>query len=928
MVETLSNTTRVLWAKLSRQNDNWLPLYIHMADSAEMARLLWRYWLPNGVKRLFIKLTSNAEALFIFLAASHDLGKASPVFQIRPGSFSAMANLISNRLKDAGLPLPSMATEFIPHAHISQLIAMQNGLPRHLSIVLGGHHGSPPSHAAIQSLEGYPNHIGLNDKSWINVQNELFEYAFRLSGIQKAALCNIEPGPELQMLLTGLVIMVDWLVSDADKFSYIGPNESCVMQSFADRAALAWEKWGCSLCWEALDEDTLAKHDLYDLYKERFGKERCNFTPRLTQKIAAEKALEITAPGIIILEAPMGEGKTEAALVMAEILAAKKGRGGVFFALPTQATSNGIFPRMIKWIKALEAEGPRSIILAHGKAVFNEEYRGLLPGNNHAEGQFENDVSVNEWFCGRKKGLLADFVVGTIDQLLMAGLKQRHLALRHLGLANKVVIIDECHAYDAYMNSYLHKALNWLGKMQVPVIVLSATLPGHTRQKLMEAYLRHDFTPVTEALPWLGIKEQKVPPPAWVNNTEYPMLTYSDGDRVEQLSLPASNRKLKVKTQAFDIGEIGNKLEELLVNGGCAGIIVNTVTRAQDLYLELATRFGGEMVRLLHSRFIPSDRADKEAELRRLLGPNDNDKDNDDSNKRPAKLIVVGTQVMEQSLDIDFDVLFTDICPMDLLIQRIGRLHRHNRERPARLAQACCFVTGVKNGCFEAGSKAVYGQYMLMNTLALLPSELNLPENICTLVQKAYDEDGLFVDTPEYAAAKAKHLKQLEIKAGKAKSFQIAEPDMSVITGLLDAAINNDDPKGHKARAAVRDTHDSVEVLVLCRRKDHLYTLPWGPMGDKELPCETTPDDELAQALAACTLALPAALTAAWNIGKTIEQLEKANLRQIPALWQQSHWLKDELFLVLDENFCAELGDYVLQYNQNWGLAKRKKSEV
>lgn len=912
MTETLSGTARALWAKLSRQNDDWLPLYVHMSDSAEMAQLLWLHWLPDGVKRLFIKLTPKADALFVFLAAAHDLGKASPVFQGLLNNKSA-AILIENRLKDANLPpLPSMIAKCpYSHAHISQLIIMQNKLPRHLGIILGGHHGMPPSPAAIENLESYPTHTGRNNQAWVNVQNELFEYALKLSGLSTAELCNIKPNAELQMLLTGLVIMVDWLVSDADKFPYIGPGENCTAQSSFQRANAAWENLEYSHCWEPLDEDTLGK---YDLYEERFG-----LDPRPNQQITAAKALEITTPGIVILEAPMGEGKTESALVMAEIFAAKTGRSGVFFTLPTQATSNGIFPRMLKWIEALETDGIHSITLAHGKAMFNELYQGLWPQNKPSESYNENSVCINEWFYGRKKGLLADFAVGTIDQLLMAGLKQRHLALRHLGLANKVVIIDECHAYDAYMNSYLYKALNWLGKMQVPVIVLSATLPGHTRQKLMEAYLLENFTPKTETLPWRKAEKKETSPPAWIDSTAYPILTYSDGNNVEQLHLPLSNRKLKVKTQIFDIAEIENKLDELLINGGCVGIIVNTVARAQEVYTKLAAHFGNDIVKLLHSRFMPFDRAKKEDELRQLLGPN---------NERPHKLIVVGTQVIEQSLDIDFDVLFSDICPMDLLIQRIGRLHRHNRTRPAGLTDACCFVTGVKNDGFEKGSEAVYGQYMLMNTLALLPQKLNLPEDICGLVQKAYAKNGLNLNTPEYATAKKKHDDHNAKKESKARCFQINAPDMSVITGLLDTGVN-EDANGQKARAAVRDTYDSVEVLVLYRRNNNkLYTIPWGPSGNMELPKETTPPDELARALASATLVLPAILTANWNIDDTIRQLEEANLKLNISAWQQSHWLKDELFLVLDENFKTELCGYELHYDQNLGLATQKISEV
>lgn len=243
------------------------------------------------------------------------------------------------------------------------------------------------------------------------------------------------------------------------------------------------------------------------------------------------------------------------------------------------------------------------------------------------------------------------------------------------------------------------------------------------------------------------------------------------------------------------------------------------------------------------------------------------------------------------------------------------------------LSDANCFITGAENGGFDQGSTAVYGDYMLMHTVALLPSELNLPDDISGLVQKAYNKEGLPIDTPGYISAKQIHDKQNVNKERKAKSFQIDAPEMSVITGLLDAGVNADS-SGQLARAAVRDAQDAVEVLVLYRRNNNrLYTIPWSYKGDTELSHET-PHDELAQALASCTLILPAVLTATWSIGKTITQLENDNRQQIPCLWQQSHWLKDELFLVLDENFDTELGGYKLHYDQSLGLVKRKISEV
>ena len=156
----------------------------------------------------------------------------------------------------------------------------------------------------------------------------------------------------------------------------------------------------------------------------------------------------------------------------------------MFFGLPTQATSNGIFSRVREWLDHIEGE--KSIRLIHGKAQLNDEFSSLPKSRNIHGG---DEVGVNEWFAGRKVSILDDFTVGTVDQILLAALKQKHLMLRHLGLSNKVVVIDEVHAYDAYMSVFLYRALRWLGAYKVPVVILSATLPISKRNALLEAYM-------------------------------------------------------------------------------------------------------------------------------------------------------------------------------------------------------------------------------------------------------------------------------------------------------------------------------------------------------------------------------------------------------------------------------------------------------
>lgn len=300
--------------------------------------------------------------------------------------------------------------------------------------------------------------------------------------------------------------------------------------------------------------------------------------------------------------------------------------------------------------------------------------------SNNIDVDDDAGAAVYQWFEGRKKSMLADFVVGTVDQLLQLALKQKHVMLRHVALMNKVVIIDECHAYDAYMNVYLKRALNWLGRYKVPVILLSATLPAAKRDDLVRAYLNRDAA--TSRRRRRDIQNEEA-------NSDYPLMTYTDGDNVLQKHVEAGVMPLNVKVNRIYENDVVDLLEDLLSDGGCAAIIVNTVKHAQELAERLKAEFGDD-VSLLHSRFTATDRISKEDILRKQLGKAGT------GTKRPHRLIVVGTQVIEQSLDIDFDVMISELCPIDLLLQRMGRLHRHNRNRPDKLKKRNALCSNVR----------------------------------------------------------------------------------------------------------------------------------------------------------------------------------------------------------------------------------------
>lgn len=925
----LSQSARSLWAKKSSKNGNllWLPLTAHMADSALVARKLWNQWLSDGVRHTIVagitgEEDTDPQRLFMFLAAVHDLGKATPVFQAKQ-TFPLCRELdewIEEEIISTGLPMRPFH-EFLnanktPHALATQVLLIHAGCPGNVAAVLGSHHGKPPE---LSSLEKY----GLNTyafnyhlekagkEEWTAVHSELLNFALELSGFSDIMKIP-SPNLESQVLLSGLLIMADWIASNEGYFPYIRLEDKPELLNHKTRMQKAWEKLSIPTPWEAGKEWMRL-----DLYKERFDFEN----PRTMQSTVEQTTAAICVPGILVLEAPMGLGKTEAALVCAEIFADKTQRTGVFFALPTQATSDGIFPRIIKWINRLDADNEHSIELAHGRAQFNDEFQSLkhFGGSTNVGEDDESGAFVHQWFEGQKKALLADFVVGTIDQLLLAALKQKHVMLRHLGLAGKVVIIDECHAYDAYMGQYLKRALNWLGAYHVPVIVLSATLPEQKRKMVIDAYLNRDSVPKRKRDPLgRGTSAEDQPLEEWTRSRDYPLITYTDGGRIMQKSVPAEgDAPCKVKMDFLSEGNLADTLDELLSEGGCAGVIVNTVKRAQELTQMLSERFGNKTVRLLHSQFLAPDRMAKENELRMELGKTKKD------DERPKKRIVVGTQVLEQSLDIDFDILVTDMCPMDLLLQRIGRLHRHKRIRPIKLEAALCLVMGVNNESFEEGAEVIYGKYLLMRTKAMLPQQIIIPEDIPQLVQNVYDDNLSLVPEPAgYQKAKREQEKQIADKEERASTFQIDLPWTGPsynLVGWLDTDVSD-----QRGEAAVRDTDESMEVLLIQEKGDgRVCFLPWLEKGC-EIPLDGIPDNKLSKALARQRIRLPRVLCAPWAIDKTIEELECHNSQRLSE-WQESPWLKGELFLILDKNFSTRLSGYHLIYNQIYGLLCEKE---
>lgn len=896
----------------SENPNNWLPLWMHSFDTAGIMTHIVNDWLPDEIRyHISAQITNGTtfEQLCRFLSLTHDIGKATPLFACRIcHSFPEMRDLL---YKLGLLPPPEYKFpngDASPHSIAGEAILRKYGVPNGIASIVGAHHGKPRSSNINQPFSRelvthFVNYYGNQGEDseqgrlWKRIRSEWFELALDRSGYGSATMI-----PELdtasQFVLSGLLIMADWIASNTAYFPLIPLSENGSESDYdPERTERAWEKLNLPPPWESM-RYYIDAHT----FEGEFG-----FAPNSVQQSVIDAISGSVDPGICIIEAPMGCGKTEAALAAAELMAAKKGCGGIFFGLPTQATANGIFPRLMNWAEKESEDTIHSIRLAHGMAELNEDYRALFSGDSINDDE-SGTVTIHQWFNGRKQALLADFVIGTVDQLLMAALKQKHVMLRHLGLAGKVVIIDECHAYDAYMNRYLDRALMWLGAYGAPVILLSATLPICRRSELIDAYLRG--------------KAQKsvISAEAWRSNIGYPLITWTDGETVNQTIPEAMTRKCRVGFEKLNDDDIASYLSEKLSDGGCAGIIVNTVRRSQEIAKTLGEKLSDCEIILIHSSFAAPDRASKEDIIRKRLGKASKPEER-------KRLIIVGTQVLEQSLDIDFDIMITDLCPMDLLLQRVGRLHRHERSRPDKLNSAVCALLGA-DGELKPGSRKVYSEWLLLRTRKLLPDFAVMPESIPALVQAAYSEPSPEEESdPALSAAYQMHQNNIKIKESKADSFLIKIPERKIskhnsLVGLLGTDFSGDEKQGE---AAVRDIRPNITVLLMVRRSDGLIGFLPGQDAQPLSPGHV-PSDEEARHVAVQKIALPYIFALGDRYDKTVNLLEKANIAELSE-WQKSGWLRGELILLLNEELRCELCGFELAYSPDDGLTYKEMEE-
>ena len=682
----------LLWAK----SNPYKQLLTHMLDTGCCAEAFLSAPSSHAMLAYLAKQwhCKKEEALSFsaYLAALHDIGKAMPQFQRQNESW--YTEKINSGMQEL---FRGQSSEHIEHEHYSSDILcriwkeekQKKQLYKPYSYILSLHH---------QRMET-GRHLKIPD-AWIDVQNAL-ETEVRHVFNPPDRLPDPDCMDAVCILLTGLVILCDWVASSGP-FDKLPEADLTDLSSIRTNAKQSLMKYG--LIGDASAPQVQAFSSVFPQIVR----------PRDIQNLSGQ--LNPYAP-LTIIEAPMGEGKTEAALYLAERIRDAWGKRGIYVALPTQATSNQMYGRTKNMLETIQGGRTR---LLHGAAFLKREEISVQSDSDAPEAE--------RWFISSlRMGLLDENGVGTIDQAMAGVLLSRFSVLRLLGLTNKVLVVDELHAYDAYMSKIIQSLLRWCRALRIPVILLSATLQSSQREAYLSCFMDG------EPLPSLS--------------SAYPLITQAD--QTGHLNETAAKASM-ISSYTFrplrlggDCAAIARYAVGQIKDGGCFCVLMNTVKKAQDVYRALLDIKDADTETLLfHARFPMGRREEIETACLRKFGKGPDA-------CRPQKAILVATQVVEQSLDLDFDGMMTELAPIDLLLQRAGRVHRHRqRIRPKGLEQPIILVILPIESETEDLSKRygsngyVYDPFPLNNTEHLIENGISIqvPGDIRSVIAKVYEQ--------------------------------------------------------------------------------------------------------------------------------------------------------------------------------------------
>jgi CRISPR-associated endonuclease/helicase Cas3 len=710
------------------------------------------------------------QAWFCFCLILHDLGKFCRAFQnLVPNLSSLLVSFDARYIYDKRHDSLGFSLWInILSKRLDKLIPIEcSRILEHWLEVVCGHHGKPPENIRVI-------------KSYLLEQDELAAEEF-VADVVSQWSPDFTPLQEMDKKafmrvswqLAGLAVLADWLGSNQDVFQYC--IEPMPLKRYWDRNALP----------KAAKAIDLARIDNKSVNPYISIQQQFDFIENPTPLQVYAQTVELgNSAQLFILEDVTGAGKTEAAMVLVHRLMTAGLANGLYVGLPTMATANAMYKRMAESYRRLYSEHELpSLVLAHGASqlsqAFNESVALSKQVNdkNYDSDELSASAYCNHWLAdSRKKALLADIGVGTIDQVLLGVLPARHQSLRLLGLTNKVLLVDEVHAFDPYMRSLLSALLQAHAAQGGSAILLSATLPYRFRGELTKAFAQG----------------ASLPAPVLDEKASYPWVSQLSGEQFQET--PVATRKSverHVLVQRLnDEGDAFTLIQRAVEQGKCVCWIRNTVKDARKAYQYLQGRAWvvPDKLTLFHSRYAMIDRQTVEADVLRRFGKTSK------ADERKGQ-VLIATQVVEQSLDLDFDVMISDLAPIDLLIQRAGRLQRHTRTAQGerllgdhvqdQREPPCLWIlspdplkvaTSEWLRCMLSGTQAVYpnvGQLWLTARVLLKNNGFAMPQDARTLIEGVYGDEAQNEIPKELKAASKAAEGKLRADAGMGNFNQL-----------------------------------------------------------------------------------------------------------------------------------------------------------
>ncbi len=739
----------LIWAKTTP----FKSIAAHSLDTAAVAEALlvngnFNTVLPDLA--VWLEITPSAstykdiQELILYLASLHDIGKINPFFIGKNDDKNICKILNSEELiRDYRRDMEKFRHEDYTKYVLLRIwqekkrfesvnTRKKDSTADNLALVLSLHH---------QGKEGKGKEIPDCDAKilWTLHQDKLEEIMYGMFHppeiVLNSGTCNHVSA--VCMVLLGIVVLSDWLAS-SNAFVDLELKEG---EEYADYYCRIKER-ACALVQEShLSATKLPEGNCFTDVWKNIPRSGMRSLQIVTEHIMDAKE----KPLLLLIEAPMGEGKTEAGAYAAFRMGEYFGKKGFYVALPTSATANQMHGRMER---LMEAVFPGSQVrLLHSLAWLSD--KSTKPENDVYS---EDARYAQEWTKPLRRGLLQGYSVGTIDQILMSALHVRYGVIRLLGMQNKVLILDEVHAYDAYMQDILQRMLEWCRELRIPVVMLSATLATETKKNILRVY-RADYQ-----------EEQ-----------EYPAITavFENGNyKIAPISGVSKRRIISIHTEALlnNIDAVTDCALKTVEGGGCLCVLVNTVGRAQKLYQSLKESAGEEVeLYLFHARFSEGRKQRIEKQMIRLFGP--------DKSQRPHRAIVVATQIMEQSIDTDFDFMITEIAPIDLILQRLGRMYRHEcTPRPKGCNAPKGIILIPEQGEGFGVSERIYPPVLLELSTQYLQGhpQFSCPEAIREAVEFVYGNEALLhADMEKWM----ERMFQEEIRRSQAKNYELRKPE-------------------------------------------------------------------------------------------------------------------------------------------------------